>query len=102
MLKIKKNLSLQPLIDSFKDKFSDIDKNDTRRQRSVDYRKLDTSLAGLACMFYKSSDMVSFQERMKKRCYKSNLETQFGVSQVPKDNQMREILGNLSSKFNPL
>lgn len=63
LLKIKKHLSLQPLIDSFKDKFSDIDKSDRRRQRSVDYRKLDTSLAGLACMFYKSSDMFSFQER---------------------------------------
>lgn len=99
MLKIKKHLSLQPLIDGFKSKFADIDKNDTRRQRSVDYKKLDTSLAGLACMFYKSSDMVSFQERMKKRCYKSNLETQFGVSQVPKDNQMREILGSIDPNF---
>ena len=47
--------------------------------------------------FYKSSDMVSFQERMKKRCYESNLEIQFGVSQIPKDNQMREILA--SSKY---
>ena len=51
MLKIKKHLSLQPLIDSFKSKFADIDTNDTRRQESVDYSKLDTSLAGLACMF---------------------------------------------------
>ena len=66
MLKIKKNLSLQPLIDGFKAKFADIDKKDTRRQESVEYSKLDTSLAGLACMFYKSSDMLSFQERMKK------------------------------------
>ena len=98
MLKIKKHLSLQPLIDSFKAKFADIDTNDTRRQESVEYSKLDTSLAGLACMFYKSSDMISFQERMKKKYYKNNLETQFGVSQVPKDNQMRTILGSIDTK----
>jgi hypothetical protein len=97
VLKIKKHLSLQPLIDSFKAKFADIDTNDTRRQESVDYSKLDTSLAGLACMFYKSSDMVSFQERMQKKFYKNNLETQFGVSQIPKDNQMRTILGSIDT-----
>ena len=97
MLKIKKHLSLQLLIDGFKAKFADIDTNDTRRQESVDYSKLDTSLAGLACMFYKSSDMVSFQERMQKKFYKNNLETQFGVSQIPKDNQMRTILGSIDT-----
>jgi hypothetical protein len=103
MLKIKKHLSLQPLIDGFKAKFADIDKNDTRRQESVEYSKLDTSLAGLACMFYKSSDMLSFQERMKKKYYKDNLETQFGVSQAPKDNQMRTILGSIDAKaFSPV
>ena len=103
MLKIKKHLSLQPLIDGFKARFADIDKNDTRRQESVEYSKLDTSLAGLACMFYKSSDMLSFQERMKKKYYKDNLETQFGVSQAPKDNQMRTILGSIDAKaFSPV
>ena len=99
MIKIKKHLSLQPLIDSFKSKFADIDTKDTRRQESVKFSKLDTALAGLACMFYKSSDMLSFQERMQKRCYKNNLETQFGVSQIPKDNQMRTILGNIDTEL---
>ena len=98
MLKIKKNLSLQPLIDSFKSKFTDIDKNDTRRQESVEYSKLDISLAVLACMFYKSVDMLSFQERMQKRYHKNSLETQFGVLQVPKDNQMRIILGSINTE----
>ncbi len=84
ILKIKKHLSLQPLIDSFKSKFADIYTNDTRRQKSVEYIKLDTSLAGLACMFYKSSDMLSFQERMKKKYYKNNLETQFEYHKYPK------------------
>ena len=65
MLKIKKHLSLQPLIDSFKSKFANIDATDLRRDKSIIYSKLDTALSGLACMFYKSSDMLSFQERMK-------------------------------------
>lgn len=103
MLKIKKHLSLQPLIDSFKSKFANIDATDLRRDKSIIYSKLDTALSGLACMFYKSSDMLSFQEHMKIRCYKNNLETQFGVSATPKDNQMRSILGSIDSEsFRPI
>jgi hypothetical protein len=85
-LKIKKHLSLQPLIDGFKTKFGIIE--DHRREESVKYGLLDTALSGLACMLYKSGDMATYQQRMKSRCYKNNFETQFGVQETPKDNQM--------------
>lgn len=101
MLKVKKHLSLQPLIDGFKKKFDSI--KDSRRIESTKYGVLDTALCGLACMFYKSQDMATYQERMKLRCYKNNFETQFGVTETPKDNQMRTILGSISSEsFRPI
>ena len=92
---------MQPLIDSFKTNFSSL--KEDRRENSVTYTKLDTALSGLACMFYKSGDMLSFQERMKTKCYQNNLETQFGVSKTPKDNQMRTILGSIPvEQFRPV
>jgi hypothetical protein len=33
---------------------------------------------------------------MKKRLYKSNLNTQFGVEEIPSDNQIRSILGSIN------
>ena len=101
MLKIKKHLILQPLLEGFKTKFGKVD--DNRRTASVDYDVLDTALSGLACMFYKSEDMATYEQRMKLRCYKNNFETQFGVSETPKDSQMRTILGTIPSEsFRPI
>jgi len=84
-MKIKKHLSLAPLIDGFKSAFDNC--KDTRRNNSTSYSVLDTALSGLACMFYKSENMVNYQERMEKKYHKNNLQTQFGVIETPKDNR---------------
>jgi len=98
LIKIKKHLSLQPLISGFKTAFDDY--VDPRRENSVSYTVLDTALSGLACMFYKSSSMLNFQTRMEKAEFKNNLQTQFGVIDTPKDNQMREIISDIpTDKF---
>ena len=100
-MKIKKHLSLAPLIDGFKAAFDDY--KDKRRENSLNYTALDTALSGLACMFYKSESMVNFQERMEKKHHRNNFQTQFGVSNTPKDNQMRSIIGSIpSSQFAPV
>ena len=82
-MKIKKHLSLAPLIEGFKTSFANY--KDTRRENSTKYTALDTALSGLACMFYKSGSMVNFQERMEKKHHKNNFQTQFGVTNTPKD-----------------
>ena len=47
--------------------------------------------------------MVNYQERMEKKYHKNNLQTQFGVIETPKDNQMRSIIGSIpSSQFAPI
>ena len=47
-------------------------------------------------MFYKSPGMLSFQARMTKKYHRNNLQTQFGVSSTPKDNQMRDIIADIA------
>ena len=100
-MKIKKHLSLAPLVEGFKSAFSNY--KDDRRENSTNYTVLDTALSGLACMFYKSENMVNYQERMEKKHHKNNLQTQFGVKETPKDNQMRSIIGSIpSAQFAPI
>jgi hypothetical protein len=93
MLTIKKHLSLKSLINGFKTAIKV--HNDKRRKNSTDFTIQDTALSMLACMFYKSSNMLKFQAILKKRMYKNNLETQFDVHDTPKDNQVRKIIGDI-------
>lgn len=101
LIKIKKHLSLQPLIEGFKSSVSAIP--DNRRSKSVDYQIDDTILSILACMFYKSSSLLKYQRLMKKRLYRDNLKTQFGVTEIPSDNQIRTIISSINyNKFQPI
>lgn len=100
-MRMKKHLNLKALIAGFKIAFQP--KEDTRREYSVTHDVLDTALSVLACMFYKSSSLLRFQRMMKKKVYKSNIETQFGVTQIPSDNQIRAIMGDIPAKaFRPV
>jgi len=100
-MKIKKHLSLTPLVNGFKKAFCDY--KDIRLENKTSYPLLDTALSGLACMFYKSENMVNYQRRMEKKYHKNNLQTQFGVINTPKDNQMRSIIGSIpSAQFKPI
>ena len=96
MLTIKKHLSLKPLIDGFKQQLDDTP--DRRRKSSVGYPVLDTALSVLACMFYKSGSLLKFQRLMEKKLYKCNLNTQFGVEEIPSDNQIRTIIASIESE----
>lgn len=52
----------------------------------------DTLMSGFAMMFFQHPSLLQFQERMKQKRGRSNLETIFGVRALPSDTQMREIL----------
>lgn len=102
MVTRKKHLSLKPLIEGFK-KSAFEGYTEDRRQNSIQYSSEDTALSVLACMFYKSASLLRFQRMLKKRFYKSNLETQFDVKEVPCDNQIRPIIGSIpSEQFSPV
>lgn len=95
MYQIKKHLGLQSLVQGFKVAFGDPE--DTRRKKSITYTLRDAALSGLACMFYKSANLLRYQESLKKKYHRNNLETQFGVTETPKDNQMRTLMGEIEA-----
>lgn len=58
----------------------------------VKYTLHDTLMSGFAMMFFQHPSLLQFQERMKQKRGRCNLETIFKVKAVPSDTQMREIL----------
>ena len=65
---------------------------DTRCPDRVDYSLHDTLMSGFAMLFFQHPSLLEFQRKMKHRRGRCNLETIFGVHEVPSDTQMREIL----------
>jgi hypothetical protein len=65
---------------------------DERNQQRVSYTVHDTLMSGFALMFFQHPSLLQFQRRMKQAWQRCNLETIFGVKDVPSDTQMREIL----------
>jgi len=69
---------------------------DTRQVDRVDYSLHDTLMSGFAMMFFQHASLLEFQRKMKQRRGRCNLETIFGVHEVPSDTQMREILDGVA------
>jgi hypothetical protein len=69
---------------------------DTRQPQRANYSLHDTLMSGFAMMFFQHASLLEFQRKMKQRRGRCNLETIFGVHEVPSDTQMREILEGVS------
>ena len=52
----------------------------------------DTLMSGFAVMFFQHPSLLQFQRAMEQKRRRCNLQTIFGVHEVPSDTQMREIL----------
>ena len=90
---VTSNLSFKSLIKGF---IKAVKLNsDSRKRDQTKYEILDTLLSGLAAVFYKCTGMADFQRRMEKHYHRSNLQTHFNVISIPKDNQMRAIIGEV-------
>lgn len=85
-----KSLTLETIIGKLSGRFRKI--TDSRLVERVKYSLPDTLLSGFAMMFFQHPSLLQFQERMKQKRGRCNLETIFGVKDVPSDTQMREIL----------
>jgi hypothetical protein len=72
---------------------------DSRQADRVTYSLHDTLMSGFAMMFFQHSSLLEFQRQMKQRRGRCNLETIFGVHEVPSDTQMREILDGVPPKL---
>jgi hypothetical protein len=52
----------------------------------------ETLMSGFAMMFFQHPTLLQYQRAMKQKRQRCNLETIFGVQEIPSDTQMREIL----------
>ena len=49
-------------------------------------------MSGFAMFFFQHPALLQFQQSMEKQTGRSNLQRLFGVTRVPSDTQMRELL----------
>lgn len=76
---------------------------DPRRQGSIDHSVHDAVLSGLACMYFQEPSLLQFQKELEKQTHSSNLQTMFGVKDIPSSNTMKEVLDNQNSQqFNAI
>jgi hypothetical protein len=89
-----KSLTLESVIATLSATFLKI--GDQRDSAKVKYALHDVLMSGFAVMFFHHPSLLQFQERMKQKRDRCNLETIFHVKSVPSDTQMREILDDVS------
>lgn len=85
-----KSLTLEAIVDLLATTFGAAD--DPRAADQLRYPLHDTLMSGFALMFFQHPSLLQFQRAMEKKRRRCNLQTIFGVHDVPSDTQMREIL----------
>src|SRR5262245_7134185 len=85
-----KSLTLEAIVDLLATTFEAVD--DPRAPEQLSYSLPDTLMSGFAMMFFQHPSLLQFQRAMKQKRRRCNLQTIFGVHEVPSDTQMREIL----------
>lgn len=69
---------------------------DGRQEGKVAHKVYDVVMAALAMMFFQDPSLLQFQKRMEQERQTSNLQTLFGVTSVPKDTCLREVLDQVA------
>ena len=93
MAHIKKHLGFAGLLKTMAGRIKQI--NDTRQQVKVDYSLHDCVMSAFAMMYLQDPSILAFQSRIQDRIQRNNLNTIFGVCNIPKDNQLRNVLDGL-------
>jgi len=85
-----KSLTFEAIVDLLATTFREVE--DSRAADQLAYSLHDTLMSGFALLFFQHPSLLRFQRAMKQKRRRCNLETIFGVHEVPSDTQMREIL----------
>jgi hypothetical protein len=100
-VKIKKHLNFTGLRIKASEVFESIP--DWRQKNKISISIHDAMMSGLACMYFQDPSLLQFQKRMQEEQHRNNLNTLFGIENIPKETQMREIIDEVSSEyFRPL
>ena len=92
----KKHLSFGSLIEGFSKILLQVE--DKREKGKIDYSMRDTMMSGLACMVFQAPSFLEFQRQLEEINHKNNLQTLFGVKEIPSDNCIREIIDEIDSE----
>lgn len=92
----KKHLSFSALRQAMSDILHQLD--DTRQTGKVRYSRHDALMTAFACMFFQDPSLAEFQRRLEKQYRQNNLKTLFGVTNIPKESQLREIVDQVDSE----
>jgi hypothetical protein len=65
---------------------------DERHPSRIRWELHDVLMSAFAMFFFQHPNLLQYQQRMKKATGRANLERLFGVSEVPSDTQMRDLL----------
>ena len=95
-MKIKKHLSFSSLRQGVSRIFRSI--TDCRQENKVDISIHDALMSGFACMHFQDSSLLQFQLRMEEEPQQNNVSALFGVKEIPKETQMREIIDGVDSE----
>lgn len=71
---------------------------DSRQQKKCTYSQHDILMSGFACMYFQDPSLLQFQIRLEKKHQRHNLQTIFGVKDIPQNTQMRDVLDMLPSE----
>src|SRR6267143_776822 len=88
-----KSLTLEAMVDLLATTFGSVE--DPRAADQLSYPLHDTLMSGFAVMFFQHPSLLQFQRAMQQKRRRCNLQTIFGVHEVPSDTQMREILAGV-------
>jgi hypothetical protein len=96
-VKIKKHLNFTSLRKKASEIFSSVP--DWRQKNKISISIHDAMMSGLACMYFQDPSLLQFQIRMQEDQHRNNLNVLFGVENIPKETQMREIIDGVSSEY---
>jgi len=73
--------------------------SDWRQKNMSEYSIHDAVMSGFACMYYQSPSLLQFQKELEDRQKNNNLKTLFGVSNIPENTQLRNIVDKIDSEY---
>jgi hypothetical protein len=96
-VKIKKHLNFTSLRKKASEVFKSVP--DWRQTSKITISIHDAMMSGMACMYFQDPSLLQFQKRMQEEHHRNNLKTLFGVEEIPKETQMREITDGVDSDY---
>ena len=97
LMKLKKHLSfgsLRNFMSSHIQKYAD-----WRQENKSEYSIHDSVMSGFACMYNQSPSLLQFQKELEDSEKNNNLRTLYGVSDIPENTQLRNIVDKVDSEY---